>query len=141
MGVGLLGGSFALGLKSIEDNHRYFGVDINLKHAEQGVSLGLVDEIISFEKGIKNADLVVLASPVNVLIHQLPAALDLMKDNAVVIDLGSTKELLNKAVLDHPKRDQYVACHPMAGTENSGPDSAFAALLKQTDDHLRFGIE
>jgi prephenate dehydrogenase len=130
VGVGLLGGSFSLGLKSLEEKHHFYGVDINLKHAELALSLGLIDEIISFEEGVKKADLVVLATPVNVLTEQLPAALDILKPGAVVIDLGSTKELLNKTVADHPKRNQYVACHPMAGTENSGPDSAFSGLLK-----------
>jgi len=130
VGVGLLGGSFALGLRSLEARHHFVGVDINEQHARQAIKLGLVDEVVTFEKGVKEADLVVLATPVNILINQLPEALDLINEQAVIIDFGSTKELISKAVENHPKRAQYVACHPIAGTENSGPESAFVGLFK-----------
>lgn len=130
IGVGLLGGSFALGLKSIEEGHHYIGVDINPGNLRLAKRLGIIDESKSFSQAVQVADLVVLATPVNVIGQQLLESLDLLADKGILIDFGSTKEKFSEIVADHPKRGQYVSCHPMAGTENSGPEAAFAGLLK-----------
>lgn len=130
VGVGLLGGSFALGLKTVEDGHYYIGVDTNEQNGLTAKKLGIIDHIMHFTQAVQSADLVVLATPVNVIKRQLTEALDLLPPDSVLIDLGSTKESFGKVVADHPKRSQYISCHPIAGTENSGPEAAFAALLK-----------
>lgn len=130
IGVGLLGGSFALGLKSVEKDHHFIGVDSSEENAFIATKLGIVDEIMDFEEAIKASDLVVLATPVNIISQMLPKALDLIKEDSMLIDLGSTKSAFSNLLKDHPKRDQYISCHPMAGTENSGPESAFSGLLK-----------
>ncbi len=130
VGVGLLGGSFALGVRSVDDVHHFIGVDTNEKHAQQALALGIVDQVKYFKQAIPSADLIVLATPVSVILKQLREVLDHIKPGSVVIDLGSTKESFCQSVSDHPKRVQYVACHPIAGTENSGPEAAFAMLLK-----------
>lgn len=130
IGVGLLGGSFALGLRSVEDGHRYIGVDINEGNAFIATKLGIVDEIMDFESAIKACDLVVLATPVDTISAMLPLALDILPEGSMLIDLGSTKNNFSQIVENHPKRNQYISCHPMAGTENSGPESAFAGLFK-----------
>lgn len=130
VGVGLLGGSFSMGLRTVEDGHHYIGVDTNAENAELAIKLGIVDESGSFEETVSTADLVVLATPVNVITRQLVEALDLLKEGAILIDLGSTKKNFSEVVADHPKRTQYVSCHPIAGTENSGPEAAFSGLLK-----------
>jgi prephenate dehydrogenase len=130
IGVGLLGGSFALGLKSIEDGHHFVGVDTNEKHAETAKKLGIVDETMHFTQAVKSSDLVVLATPVSVINRQLIEALNILPDHAILIDLGSTKATFNKITENHPKRSQYVSCHPIAGTENSGPEAAFSGLFK-----------
>ena len=130
VGVGLLGGSFALGVKSVDDSHHFIGVDTNEKHVQQALELGIVDETKYFTQAMATADLIVLATPVSVILKQLQETLDHIKPGSVVIDLGSTKESFCKAVADHPNRGQYVACHPIAGTENSGPEAAFSTLLK-----------
>ena len=130
IGLGLLGGSFSLGLKQkIKDAH-VLGVDINPQHVSTALDLGIIDESTSFEEGIQKANLVVLATPVNIIIQQLPKALDLLPEMAVLTDLGSTKEEICKLADTHPKRSQYIALHPIAGTENSGPEAAFADLFK-----------
>ena len=131
VGVGLLGGSLALSAKEKGLVEHVIGVDNNPQHADKALELGLVDEILSLEEAVKSSDLVVLATPVSVLLHQIPAVLDLVDDHTVVMDLGSTKELLCQVVQDHPRREQYVASHPIAGTENSGPEAAFGGLLKK----------
>ncbi len=130
IGVGLLGGSFALGLRSVEDGHYYIGVDNSEENAFIATKLGIVDEIMSFEDAIRSSDLVVLATPVDVISTMLPEALDLLPESSMLIDLGSTKNKFSKIVDQHAKRGQYISCHPIAGTENSGPESAFAGLLK-----------
>ena len=129
IGLGLLGGSFSLALKKERGDDVVLGVDISPDNAAKARELGIADEIVSFEEGVQKADLIVLATPVNVMIHQIVKALDLMRSDAILTDLGSTKEILATVVQDHPKRNRYVAAHPIAGTENSGPEAAFASLM------------
>jgi len=130
VGLGLLGGSFSLGLKSIRNDISVTGVDINKDNAETAKRLGIADELNDFENGVSSADLIVLATPMDVEIQQILKALDLMKPEAVLTDLGSTKSRICSEADHHPMRARYVAAHPIAGTENSGPESAFPELLK-----------
>ena len=106
------------------------GVDMNAGHANKAVELGLVDKILTEDKAIAQADLIILSIPVNALHAFLPSVLDAVKNGAVVIDAGSTKSSICKSVVNHIKRDQFVAAHPIAGTENSGPTAAFHGLFK-----------
>jgi len=129
VGLGLLGGSFSLALRKEHENMFVKGVDINEHNCRKAVELGIADEIVSFEAGVSTSDLIVLATPGNVLIKQIVQALDLMRADAILTDLGSTKETLATVVDSHPRRSRYVAAHPMAGTENSGPEAAFASLM------------
>ena len=129
VGLGLLGGSFALGLKKLPAPFHFIGVDNNPAHAAKALELGLVDEIMDLEAAVAKADLTVLAVPVNALVAMLNPVLDMLPENATLIDFGSTKELICRIVENHPKRAQFVAVHPIAGTENSGPEAAFAGLL------------
>ena len=78
---------------------------------------------------MKDADLIITAIPVNAIKSVLLKILDLIKADAVVIDTGSTKSQICKAIHQHPRRSQVVASHPIAGTENSGPDAAFSGLF------------
>ncbi len=130
IGTGLLGGSFALGLKSIKEDHHFIGVDINNENARLAKRLEIIDEILNFKEAVGKSDLVVLSTPVNVIKHQLCEVLDILPEGSALIDLGSTKEIFSEMVADHPKRNQYISCHPMAGTENSGPEAAFSGLMK-----------
>jgi prephenate dehydrogenase len=130
IGLGLLGGSFALGLKAKGSPVKILGVDNNPQHAKQALELGIADKILSLEEAVSEADLIVLATPVSAILHLLPIVLDMLPAKATLIDFGSTKELLCEAVATHPKRTQFVATHPIAGTEYSGPEAAFAELLE-----------
>lgn len=130
VGLGLIGGSFALGLRNSGIATELIGVDRNVANADKAVELGLVDKILSEDEALTQADLVVLAIPVNALNVFLPHVLDSIKSDAVVIDAGSTKSSICKVISNHPKRDQFVAAHPIAGTENSGPTAAFHGLFK-----------
>jgi len=130
VGLGLIGGSIALGLRRSGIATELIGVDANAANGLKAVEIGLVDKILTEDKALSTADLIVLAIPVNALNAFLPAVLDIVKKGAVVIDGGSTKTSICKSVANHPKRNQFVASHPIAGTENSGPTAAFDGLFK-----------
>jgi prephenate dehydrogenase len=129
VGLGLLGGSFALGLRQQRDGLTFIGVDHQPAHAEQALALGLVDQLASLADGVAQADLTVLAVPVDAILRLLPQVLDLLPSHAILTDLGSTKAQICQLADQHPKRAQYVAMHPISGTENSGPSAAFAELM------------
>jgi len=129
IGLGLIGGSIALDLKKAGLVTRVTGIDLNSTHADEAVRLGLVDELVQLE-AVKDSDVVVMAIPVSALVKVLPTILDLVSNHTVVIDAGSTKSQICKAVAGHPKRAQFVAAHPIAGTENSGPSAAFSGLFR-----------
>lgn len=130
VGLGLLGGSMSLGLKTIRDDIFVLGIDLNEANAQKALELGIADQIVEFDEGIRNADLAVLATPVDVLSDQVIRALDILPENSILTDLGSTKEKICQVADSHPRRNRYVAAHPIAGTENSGPEAAFASLMK-----------
>lgn len=130
VGLGLIGGSIALGLRRAGIATELIGVDANAANGLKAVEIGLVDKLLTEDKALSTADLIVLAIPVNALNAFLPAVLDIVKKGAVVIDGGSTKTSICKSVANHPKRNQFVAAHPIAGTENSGPTAAFDGLFK-----------
>lgn len=123
IGLGLIGGSMALALKDKGLSEHIIGSDVNHIHEEKALALGLVDEILPLKEAVQKADLVVLAIPVNACVQLLPLILD-MVTNQVVIDTGSTKTSLVKAVENHPQRKRYIPTHPMWGTEFSGPEAA-----------------
>ena len=129
IGIGLIGGSFALDLKQHIPGVRITGIDRNEAHLSEALELGIIDQIGDFSS-LVDADLVVLAIPVNAALEVLPEVLNLISDQAVVIDMGSTKEAICKAVSTHPKRTQFLATHPIAGTEFSGPSAAIKGLFE-----------
>jgi prephenate dehydrogenase len=130
VGLGLLGGSMSLGLKSVHKDIIVLGVDNNAGNARRALELGIADQIVSFDEGVRNADLVILATPVDILTEQVGQVLEILPERAILTDLGSTKEKVCKVADLHPRRARYVAVHPIAGTENSGPEAAFSSLLK-----------
>jgi prephenate dehydrogenase len=129
IGIGLIGGSLAIGLKESGFATHLIGVDANEKNAKRALELGLVDEIMPLTEGVQKADIVLLATPVNTMVKLLPNILDLI-DNQIVMEVGSTKEQITSAVKHHPKRLNFIATHPMAGTEFSGPDAAIPKLFE-----------
>ena len=108
---------------------RIVGVDQSREHAAQALMYGIADKILPLDLGVSQADLVILATPVNSIIRLLPSILDRLPDRSVVMDLGSTKEKICQVADQHPLRGRFVATHPIAGTERSGPQAAFSELL------------
>lgn len=130
IGLGLIGGSIAIDLRKSGLTTELVGIDLNPAHATKAVELALVDKIETEGKAIASADLIILAIPVSALSQLIPSILDSVKKNAVVIDTGSTKASICRAVSLHIHRSQFVAAHPIAGTENSGPEAAFSGLYR-----------
>ena len=124
IGVGLIGGSMALKLKEKGLVSEVFGIDQSEDHLHEAKELGIINHISTLEAVIPNVDLVIIAIPVDSARKLLPSILDLMNDQQTVMDVGSTKAGITKAIKNHPKRKRFVASHPMWGTENSGPKSA-----------------
>jgi len=125
IGLGLMGGSLALSLKAQDYVTTVVGYDHNEHHQTQALALNLVDEIVSFEE-LKKADVIFLAIPVNGVIAVMNSLID-VSPHTTIIDLGSTKA---KIVASIPSqiRSNFVAAHPMTGTENFGPSAAIEGL-------------
>ncbi|WP_350290468.1 prephenate dehydrogenase [uncultured Croceitalea sp.] len=127
IGIGLIGGSFAKDLKRLHSDAQVFGVDTNEAHLDKAIELGLIDEKSDYN-ALPDADMVLVAIPVDVLVNELSKILDVVGEDTVVFDAGSTKSLVCKSVENHPKRRNFLACHPIAGTEFSGPEAAIENL-------------
>ncbi len=124
IGTGLIGGSIALKLKEKNFATQVFGIDQNEENLNKALELNIIDEKSDFESGIKNSELIIIAIPVDSARKILPSVMDLMDEKQVVMDVGSTKSGIVEAIKNHPKRNRFVAFHPMWGTENSGPNAA-----------------
>ncbi len=130
VGIGLIGGSMALDLKKRSFAEKIIGVDINPQHANIAKLSKLVDETMDLEKAVGSSDLIIVATPIDVTKKLLPEILTLCAGtDKVVTDVGSTKAGILQKVKNHPNRAQYVASHPMAGTEFSGPLAAISRLF------------
>lgn len=128
IGTGLIGGSMLMDLRVHYPQASYYGMDHNQAHAHKAKVNGIIDHVAQLEE-ISKADLVIISIPVDAALQVLPQVLDAVNDNALVIDVGSTKEAICKSVENHKNRRQFLAAHPIAGTEFSGPDAAIANLF------------
>ncbi len=128
IGIGLIGGSTAIDLKKREFADHIIAVDSDKLHAETAKKIGLVDEIANLDEGIRKADLIIVATPVDATHKLLPYILDNIT-NQTVTDVCSTKHGICELIKKHPKRKNFVAAHPMAGTEYSGPWAAVSHLF------------
>ena len=128
VGTGLIGGSIALDLQQRGDVIR--GYDSNPIHAEKAIDLKVVNEITSLSELAAASDIIIVSVPVSIAPKVVLELLDLIKWNTTVIDTGSTKGSVCEAVANHKKRSRFVACHPLAGTEFSGPSAAITDLYR-----------
>jgi prephenate dehydrogenase len=124
VGVGLIGGSMALCLKGIGMADKVIGVGTNAESLKKALELHIIDEVLPLEEAVKISDVIYIAIPVDATIEVVLQVMDLINKNQIVIDAGSTKNALCDAVRMHPMRKQFVATHPMWGTEFSGPEAA-----------------
>ena len=130
IGVGLIGGSFALAIKEAFPESTITGIDKSEEHLKEAVEIGFIDRAGTMED-LADSDVAIVAVPVDISIKVLSEALDHAGDDTLVIDAGSTKFKLCEAVKEHPKRRNYLSAHPIAGTEFSGPSAAIKDLYKE----------
>ena len=119
----------ALDLKANGFASEIIGVDINAEHCDEALSIKLVDRILPIDVALEQSEVMILAMPVQHIVKILPEILNMVKSQ-VIIDVGSTKQLTSESVKHHPSRDNYLATHPMAGTEFSGPTAAVRELFR-----------
>ena len=133
IGLGLIGGSMAVDLKRRGFATRVIGVEKESINASAAEKIGLVDEVVTYEDCIEQADIVVVAVPVGAAVRIVCDVLDRIQQmeakDKIVIDTCSTKEQICQATHYHPCRGQFVSTHPMAGTEYSGPWAAMPNLF------------
>ena len=128
IGVGLIGGSLAIDIKKKHPEIVIHGISRKESTLNEALELKLIDQKATLDD-IVHADLVIVAIPVDATVKILPFILDKISDNGLVVDAGSTKEAICKAVENHPKRRNFLAMHPIAGTEYSGPSAAISGLF------------
>ncbi len=124
IGLGLIGGSFALSLKDKGLSECVTGIERSEQSARRALDLGLVDRIVTLDEALEESDLIVLATPVDTIPVMAVKILNRIRSGQIVMDMGSTKQELCEVTALHPNRGRLVATHPMWGTENSGPEAA-----------------
>ena len=128
IGVGLIGGSWALALKKHFSGITILGVDKNQAHLEEALRLGLIDKVVDLDAAAQS-DLVFVSIPVGSASEVICSLLDKVGEYTLIMDAGSTKSALCQSISDHPNRSHFLAAHPIAGTEFSGPAAAKADLF------------
>ena len=129
IGIGLIGGSIVLDIKALHPEATIYGIDNNESHLAEAIALGVVDQAATFED-LAEADFVIVSVPVDIALSLLPKVLDAIGDNTIVFEVGSTKMPICEAVANHPRRRNFIATHPIAGTEFSGPSAAIKGLFE-----------
>ncbi|WP_445738492.1 prephenate dehydrogenase [Mariniflexile sp.] len=128
IGVGLIGGSLAIDIKKKHPEVVIHGISRKEATLNEALSLKLIDKKATLDD-LVHADLVIVCIPVDATVKLLPTILDKIPDTGLVVDAGSTKEAICKVVENHPKRRNFLAMHPIAGTEHSGPSAAISDLF------------
>ena len=145
IGLGLIGGSIALKIKEIDKNTVIYGLDKDMDSMSYSLSKGIIDKKLDI-KSIDNLKYIFIAIPVDAIKSEIESILNKISNDTLVIDLGSTKYEICKRVVDHANRKNFLAAHPIAGTEFSGPLAATNNLFdnkvlilcetEKTDQHL-----
>ena len=129
IGVGLIGGSFAIEIRKLFPKSIIIGVDKSDNNLEKALELEIIDYKSTIRQ-INNPDIILVSVPVKSIINILPNVLESVKNDTLVIDFGSTKNSICQIVKNHPNRQNFLATHPIAGTEFSGPLAAHKGLFK-----------
>ena len=136
VGVGLVGGSYALALKAAGRVGSVVGVGRGRANLDAAVALGIVDRAVASDtdwtRELADADLVLLATPVAQFPALFAAVAGRLPSHAVLTDAGSTKQNVIAAARNHlgDALPRFVPGHPIAGTEHTGAAAAFATLFR-----------
>ncbi|CAL2108548.1 prephenate dehydrogenase [Tenacibaculum sp. 190524A02b] len=129
IGLGLIGGSLALDIQTEFENATVYGIDNNENHLLEALEIGIIQHKATF-KDLEKAEVVIISVPVDVSLKLITKVLEIIDDNTLVLDVGSTKEDICEIVKNNPKRRNFLATHPIAGTEFSGPKAALKNLYR-----------
>ncbi len=129
IGIGLLGGSLALAIQDKYPKAVIYGIDNNENHLKEAKELHIIHQTATFDD-LPKATIVIVAIPVDAQLTIIPKVLNIINKETLVFDVGSTKSQICKVLEKHPKRKNFLATHPIAGTEFSGPKSAIVDLFK-----------
>jgi len=128
IGLGLIGGSLAKSLRISGFADEIIGYDKATENLSFCLEKRIIDHSMEILEGAKIADIIILATPVDGILQMMPILLNLLEDQ-VVVDMGSTKREIVELAKKHSKGQNFVAAHPMAGIENSGPAASFSELF------------
>ena len=128
IGLGLIGGSVALKIKEIDTNTVIYGLDKDMDSMSYSLSKGMIDKKLDINS-IDNLKYIFIAIPVDAIKSEIESILNKISNDTLVVDLGSTKYEICKRVVDHANRKNFLAAHPIAGTEFSGPLAATKNLF------------
>ncbi|SFE04774.1 prephenate dehydrogenase/arogenate dehydrogenase family protein [Nitrosomonas sp. Nm166] len=138
IGIGLIGGSFALALRNAGLAKHIVGIGRSQQNLQRAVELNIIDEIATdITSALHSADLVFLAMPVGQTAHIMEKIAPHLQANTIITDAGSTKQDVIAAARHHlpmQNRHHFVPGHPIAGTEQSGAQAAQADLYH--DKHV-----
>ena len=132
IGVGLIGGSFGLALKENRPNFKIVGIDKS-EIIEKAIARGAIDRgTINLKEGIKEADIIIIATPVKTILNLLPQISPFLKKGCLVTDTGSTKvQIVERANKVLSKDIFFIGGHPMAGSEECGIEAADSNLFQE----------
>lgn len=122
IGTGLIGCSLANRLKETGFAKKIIGLDNKPQNVQTALELGWIDETLPLDEAIQLSELIIIAIPVDATLELLPALLSKL-DKQVLMDVGSTKEIICGSVVNNINRGRFVATHPMWGTEKDGPEA------------------
>ena len=129
VGVGLIGGSMAISLKESGWASKVIGVDLSREHLDMALRRKIIDVSADLDKAVDDADVILVATPVDVMVKIIPMILDRISPDQIVSDVGSSKTAIGAAIATHSRRGRFVSAHPMAGTEFAGPDFAIPHMF------------
>jgi len=134
VGPGLIGGSIGMGLRARRMAELVVGIGRRQQSLQKALEVGAVDEFtVDLSRGVCDAELVVLATPIGALPNLVPPLADALKSESLLTDVASTKaeviEMITSALVGRPDVS-YVPSHPMAGSEQRGPLAASPDLFE-----------
>ena len=127
IGLGLMGGSFSIEMKRLFPNSLILGNDISQINIKSAKRLELIDDVFEINN-LSGFDIVLISVPVDISLKIVNRVLDNVAEHTLVLDVGSTKLPICNEVQNHPNRQNFLAMHPISGTENSGPDASVKGL-------------
>ncbi len=132
IGIGLIGSSMARVMRRDKLAGSIVACARRQETLDACLKLGIADEVTSdYALAVKNADLVVIASPISTNKAIAKAIAPHLKAGAIITDVGSVKQAVIAAIAPHlPANVHFVPAHPLAGTEYSGPEAGFAELFE-----------